>query len=319
MQFSYTGQLLKGRNHAWILVTIKTITLVFCIFFIYDKILENQIRISNISISLANLTVSSWIGLILVAFLMPINWFIEAIKWKFLLKPILNISASKSLEAILSGLTFGFVSPRSIGDYFGRAIFVNRSDRINAIFPTIIGRMSQLVPTLVGGSLGAIFLLGKITQVTWISLWGLLLLISVLIIFIIFSAERKYIKVNLFRQGMMNYNFIDYLKVLFYSFLRYAVFSFQFLLVLKIFGAEGSLLLLFAGITWIFLAKSIMPSFNFLSDLGIREFSAILFFEAFDLPLEPVLIGSIIIWLINILFPSIIGLFAICKSKFDLW
>lgn len=319
MQFSYTGQLLKGRPHAWILVTLKILTLAFCVFFIYAKILENQIRVSSLSFSFTNLASNSWLGLTLVAFLMPINWLIEAIKWKFLLKPFVNISISKSLEAILSGLTFGFVSPRSIGDYLGRAIFITGKDRIKVILPTIIGRLSQLIPTLVCGSLGVIFLLGKNPQITRISFWGFFILVSILVMFILFSGERKYLWGNLFQRGIVDYKYSDYLKVLSFSFLRYLVFSLQFLIILKIVGAEGSILLLLAGVSWIFLAKSILPSFNFLSDLGIREFSAILFFEAYGLPLEPVLIASILIWIINILFPSILGLFAFGKSKFDLW
>jgi len=319
MQFSHTQQLLKGRYQAWILVAIKTVTLAFCIFFIYSKILENQVRISSLSFSFTNLSLLSWIGLTFVAVLMPMNWFFEAAKWRFLLKPFVNISASKSFEAVLSGLTFGFVSPRSIGDYFGRAIFINGEDRVKAIVPTIIGRISQLVPTLVLGSIGVIFLLGKSSQVTFISFWGLALLLSILVVFIFFSKNRNYLKGNFLKSVMIHYRYNDYLKILSFSFLRYVVFSLQFLVVLKIVGAEGSLLLLFAGVTWIFLAKSILPSFNFLSDLGIREFSAILFFEAYVMPLEPVLIASILIWLINILFPSIVGLFIIGKSKFDLW
>jgi hypothetical protein len=319
MQFSDTQQILKDRNHAWILLTIKTVILAFCIFFIYNKILENQVRISSLTFRFINLSLFSWIGLAFVALLMPVNWFVEAAKWKFLLKPFLNISASKSIEAVLSGLTFGFVSPRSIGDYFGRAIFIAGADRIKVIMPTIIGRISQLVPTLVGGSIGAIFLLGMTPQVTLISIWGLILLLSILLLFMFYSRNRNYLSGTFLKSVMVHYKYNDYLKILSFSFLRYLVFSLQFLLVLKIVGAEGSLLLLFAGISWIFLAKSILPSFNFLSDLGIREFSAILFFEAYGMPLEPVLIASILIWAINILFPSIVGLFIIGKSKFDLW
>jgi hypothetical protein len=276
-------------------------------------------QVSNLSIRLTNLSIFSWIGLVSVAILMPLNWLIEAAKWKFLLNSFSKISIYKSLEAVLSGLTFGFVTPRSIGDYLGRAIFLDVPERMKAVLPTIISRISQLVPTLIGGSLGTIFLLGKTTQVPFIGAWGLILFMGTMGIFIFFSRERQYLWGIFLTSKTVHYQWSDYFRVLLLSFLRYMVFSLQFIIVLKIVGAEGSLLLLFAGVTWIFLVKSILPSFNFLSDLGIREFSAILFFEAFNMPLEPVLIASIFIWVINILFPSILGLFVIGKSKFDLW
>ena len=64
-------------------------------------------------------------------------------------------------------------------------------------------------------------------------------------------------------------------------------------------------MLVLAGITWVFLAKSVIPTFNFLSDLGIREFSAVLFFDSFSVPVEPIVLASLLIWVINILIPTL--------------
>ena len=253
--------------------------------------------------------------------MMPLNWLLEALKWKFLVRPFSQISVSKALEAVFSGLTFGFATPRSLGDYFGRIIFLDVSKRTIAILPTVISRISQLVPTLVFGIVGVTFLLGKMDRINIIGTWCLILLLAIGLIFYLNSKKWKglFNPGKVFKSIQVSYKWTEQLRVLTFSFLRYSVFTLQFLFVLEIMGSDASWLLLFAGVSWIFLAKSILPSFNFLSDLGIREFSAILFFEAYGLPLEPVLSASIFIWIINILFPSILGLFIIGKSKFDLW
>ena len=64
---------------------------------------------------------------------------------------------------------------------------------------------------------------------------------------------------------------------------------------------------LFSGATWIFLIKSIVPSFNFLADLGIRELSALQFFESYGAIELNILTATLSIWILNLLIPSILG------------
>jgi hypothetical protein len=252
---------------------------------------------------------------------MPLNWSLEALKWKFLIQPFSRISVKDSLKAVFSGLALGFATPRSIGDYFGRVIFLSSKDRVKAIVPTVISRVSQLVPTLILGTFGVFFLLSKVPHVMNLVAWSLILLVGIVLVVGMNTLNIKGLSFidRFLGQLRIQYRFNDLVRVLIMSFGRYFVFSLQFVLALIIMNVELSLMLLFAGVSWIFLAKSILPSFNFLSDLGIREFSAIVFFEAYGLSLEPVLMASILIWTINILFPAIFGVLIIGKSKFDLW
>jgi len=103
------------------------------------------------------------------------------------------------------------------------------------------------------------------------------------------------------------YNFKQVTQLLWLSFLRYLVFSFQFVILLKMFLPKLKLMDIFSGTTWIFLIKSIVPSFNFLLDLGIRELSALQFFESYGVREVNILAGTLSIWILNILFPSILG------------
>ena len=103
------------------------------------------------------------------------------------------------------------------------------------------------------------------------------------------------------------YNFKQVAQLLWLSFLRYLVFSFQFVILLKMFLPKLNLMDIFSGTTWIFLIKSIVLSFNFLLDLGIRELSALQFFESYGVSEVNILAGILSIWILNILFPSILG------------
>ena len=80
------------------------------------------------------------------------------------------------------------------------------------------------------------------------------------------------------------------------------------MIVLFIFLPEVSVFLSFSGGTYIFLAKSVLPTINFLSDLGIREYAAVTFFEKFNVPLVPTLSASLTLWILNILIPTLGGI-----------
>jgi hypothetical protein len=77
--------------------------------------------------------------------------------------------------------------------------------------------------------------------------------------------------------------------------------------------------LILAGISWIFLVKSTLPSFNFLSDFGIREFSGLVFFSLFAVSELEIVAASLFIWIINVMIPSIFGLTFVMKIRANQW
>ena len=66
-----------------------------------------------------------------------------------------------------------------------------------------------------------------------------------------------------------------------------------------------------------FLAKSVLPTFNFFNDLGVREFSAAIYFDALNIASGPVIMAGLILWLINIALPALVGLFFVQQFKID--
>jgi len=64
--------------------------------------------------------------LLYVLFLMPVNWGIEIVKWRYMILKIERITFYKSLKAVLVGITFSSFTPNRVGDYFGRALMFGK-------------------------------------------------------------------------------------------------------------------------------------------------------------------------------------------------
>src|SRR5215208_118256 len=56
-------------------------------------------------------------NLVIVVFLMIVNWSIEAIKWKLSVQRVQPVSFVKSFCAVLSGVSFSVSTPNRVGEY----------------------------------------------------------------------------------------------------------------------------------------------------------------------------------------------------------
>ena len=104
--------------------------------------------------------------LLLLIVLMPINWLLEAFKWKVALRSIVSISLFTSFRATLSGLSFSMLLPNRVGEYLGRIVYLPSNKRADAVAVTIVSSMSQLIWTLVFGFLGFIYLFPLLRRAT---------------------------------------------------------------------------------------------------------------------------------------------------------
>ena len=59
--------------------------------------------------------------------MMFLNWFLESLKWRFLISKIEKISINRSIRAIFSGITISTFTPNRIGEYGGRVFCLEKS------------------------------------------------------------------------------------------------------------------------------------------------------------------------------------------------
>ena len=248
--------------------------------------------------------------------LMVCNWSIEAFKWKIVVDAREKISFGDSLTGILTGLAYGFITPRSVGDYLGRILQLNKQNRIQYIGAIAFNRLLQLLITLAVGIIGIYYLIGfKLLEKEAFIQQSVLVSILSLIVIILFIIYRKKVvllcsKIDWLHRVIsiiaeLSGKFVFKLTTL--SLIRFLVFLIQYLIVFWFFEITHSIVVFLSATSAMLLLKSIIPSINFLSDLGIRSTAATLVFGTIGVPVTTALAISLIIWMINVLVPTIIG------------
>ena len=324
MQDSYITPLKKVANSGTLSLLIKAVLLVSLLTYITVVLFRNQDlawQFNQVSMNLINKG-WSWIYVWLILAI-PVNWGLETVKWQTLLRPLTGVSLSQAAKGVLTGLSLGFMTPHSLGDYFGRMAHLGSSQRLASTGAMLLGRGVQFLSTLLFGLVG-LWYWCLVEPTSWV--WGIFLftLMALMVMWLMFLRGRKYFVDLCGRFWPAAHRFVEVLSlysrreiwtVFGLSSLRYVVFASQFAFLLYWLDLPLDLLQIGAGVTWILLAKSVIPAFNFLSDLGVREFSALYFFGLLGVSPAPVLTASLSIWVLNILIPTLVGSIFITQMK----
>ena len=324
MQYNHIFSLKKISNNALLSLLFKILIftcLSFYIFFVLQN--KDQFYDDFITFSEGIFQNHGWM-ILLPVLLFPLNWALEAWKWKYLTQKIEEVSFLKSYRGILTGVAMGFATPMGLGDYPGRILQLSNPERAKGLGAVFVSRISQFYITLVCGSASLIFIIYTIQQTdTFLNTIFLFFIIITNLIFILLLLFHQRIlsvlkevsilkKVYPYVEIISQYSFNELLYVLMLSLARYMVFSAQFVLILYFSGVSKRIDILLLGVNFIFLAKSVIPT---LFDLWVRETAAVYFFSFFMIASDQVIFSSLSLWFINILVPAILGLFLIFKLK----
>jgi hypothetical protein len=279
--------------------------------------------------------------LILVLLMMPLNWSLETLKWRYLIRKIENIAFAKAFIAVFAGITIGTFTPNRSGENLGRVFILEHANRWEGVFITFIGSLSQILTTLLLGSSAYLYFFFR--QADYFSAhnysfyFSLLILAWLVTIFILILYFRiSWLKgfIRIFVPGkyelfishlkvFASYSTRELLKVMLMSFVRYLLFALQFYILLWICSIHFTP---FQGIIYIsvmYLFLTAIPSIT-LTEIGVRGSVGIFLLEIlyFSNPalvsqLAPqALLASFFIWIINLIIPALIGEFFILKLKF---
>jgi len=274
---------------------IKTVSTLAACWILSQLIVDKWDIIQN---RLSTLNPAFYIMLILVGLLMPINWALEILKWRYLISSDIKITFSQATHEVLAGLSLNFVIPFTLGDLMARTM--QHSHKKAAGKSVIIARISSIGITLFFGLLavsGWVYARHVGIELAEENIQFILLSGTALSILVIFLLRK-------------NCQFI-----LLLSLARYFIFSIQFILLLYYFFPELPFWMLWMACGWVFLARSVVPSF--FGALGVRELSAVAFFSILIDNPEIAIIPGLILWFINVLVPAVFGLWAIFKLKFN--
>jgi len=111
------------------------------------------------------------------------------------------------------------------------------------------------------------------------------------------------------------YSTRELLAVFLYSGFRYIVFTFQFVILLKIMGVGLDLVFLFGLVTVVYLALTLFPTI-FLTELPLRGSVAVYVIGQFSQEHLAILCASFTIWLVNLVVPAVIGSLSVLYIRF---
>ena len=275
-----------------------------------------------------------------LAVMMLVNWGIESLKWKLLINQSELIGFITAYKAVLGGLPVSVFTPNRVGEFMGRIFILKKTDPFKAILLTIVGSFSQLLVTLVLGTAAFLnFAPRLINSLFMESAWfingisislAILSLVAIIIFFNISVLHRISILLPMKYSARIK-NSIDamadcsrslLLQTLLLSSFRYAVFSVQFYIAIKLMGLNFTLAECLMTIPVIYLSLAAIPTLA-LAELGVRGSVAVFLFglllpsHALDAVASLAMISaSTLIWLINIALPSLAGIIVVFRLKF---
>lgn len=277
-----------------------------------------------------------------------LNYGIEAYKWRRMIIKLEYITYYRCVGAVLAGLTLSLFSPNRIGEFLGRIFMLEKANRIDSSIVTIATSIGQLLITLIAG-VAALwiypyfnegfsefihnkpFILVYILPASLIII-GLLLYVNLHKMHLLgaklhLTGESPHLliisKIHSKLKILDQYKSKDWLVILALCFCRYIVFSSQFVLLLEAFIPDFPLVEAYLLISIIFMSLTVIPAIS-LAEIGIRGSVSIFVFGFYfrEHLIDPqsqalsVISVSTLLWLMNIVFPALIGSFSVLHLKF---
>ena len=312
--------MLKKTNILKILKVLISFTIIFVLYRQFDSKFADY----NIAQNLPLLK-NNYFYLSLLFMLMFIQWFVEAQKWRFLLYKVQYLKLGQSIKAIFSGLSVSFLTPNRTGEFLGRIIFIPKGNRIKASIITFIGNYSQLLTTITIGLISLFYLPNYFNidkyldrNYYYILIFFTLIISNILYFFTnkiydfasIFSKKNKYLsQIEVFKIYSKKELLISYL----YSIFRYIIFMIQYYIAFLTFDIRVSLIDFVILKPISILLVTAIPTVS-ITDAGVRVSSALAIFALVDISTN-IISATILVWLVNLVIPSLIGLLFFNKLK----
>jgi hypothetical protein len=276
-------------------------------------------QIKKAGISIQSIELKSSLSFLIALLLVPINWWLEFLKWKFTLQ-VAEVPSPEKVrsQSFLAGIVTGMLTPNMLGNFLGRMYYFQRRERMSITILTLFTNYAQFIASMIFGFIA--FVLLHETPFGFLSVnliilagFGLFALVLSLFYFdwifkLLFPARmRLYFR---FR-GMRERNRFRF-GILALSLLRHVIFTIQFGFMLQAFGAQigrEEIFWIWQYYFWVTLTPSL-----FLGKLVVRDSIALWVLGPIIIQQEAIVISSLMIWCLNLLLPTIIALVVI-KQK----
>ncbi|MFT6166043.1 MAG: hypothetical protein ACJAV5_000860 [Vicingaceae bacterium] len=299
--------------------TLVTVTIVFLCFYYLKSAFDS--KVNNIDWdAIYDIIISNYLFVFVVICFVPINWGIETLKWKWILKDAQYLSWNQSVKSVLSGITMSIITPNGIGDYGGRMLGIEKNKIGQALFYNGFLSLSQLLTTFIFGLLGLLLVRERLNLPINGAVLSIITMGLICIGFWIFFKSKfglGFIKIFLLKyKQLISFEISRSLRfqVLFLSFLRYVVFCIQYYLLIQCFNSDIGLVETFSSIAVVYLCTAIIPT-GWFSGLIVRGSVSFFVFQSVLNSGEFGVLASTVLWLINLFLPALVGLYYIKSFK----
>ena len=272
--------MLKKKSTLIFKIVISILFLIFLFFIIKPQQILGALRDADIL----------WILLALL--LLPLNLFLQSMRWKFLVTLSKEkVSNKEIIYSILYSFSYSIFTPARLGE-IGRAFHIANSKKDEMVVLAFYEKFFAFCSLL---------LFGLISLSFYQSFYYLIAVVAVLLL----MSFSKYIAQHLpyFKKFTSILQKVHIAKIFLISLLFVFVYIFQFYLILNAFR-QVNIFSSFFFISIVMLVNAVPITF---SGLGLRELASVYFFKQLLMSTGQAASASLLLFAINILIPTLCG------------
>lgn len=322
--FNATNIIGKDRKNKLITIGLKVFLPLAALSYLVYKIFRGpSVSLSRIDEYLV-FENTHLLGVILI--LSFVNWYIEAFKWKMVVKGYQPFTLIEAYKAVLAGLSISALLPFRVGEYIGRLTAI-KNNRIKISILNMLSGLTQLTWTVIFGLIILLMNLEKLWKFMAFSQSEILKYVAFIIVVSGVVIAFLYHKKNWLRLIRISAQSLSTIKKghVIYSLwglsgLRYLVFIIQFYLCFQVVNIDISLMHTFQIIGLMFFLMAFLP-INQIVELGATRALMIIFlFGALGIDMEiadkiGITFIGFFIWLVNIAIPSLLGTYFLYQLR----
>lgn len=311
---------LASKKKYWI-YWLKVIVALLLLFVIFKEVSRRESIVSAFS-------GARWHFIVLAFSLFFINISIAFSKWRYLLKTkFQNIANREVLGSLLFGITLGLTTPGNLGE-LARGLFFPGRNKSAITGLTVFDKLCNIFVLIIIG-FASLILMSRYQlnlppfAFRSLTLLGLLSILALFIIILNPGVVQKFLEKygnrlplqKQLKDGVLAVEQVslkEKLVVVFFTASWFAVIILQYHFLVLAF-TEVTVSQSAQAVSATLFGKAMLP-LTF-ADLGIREGMAIFFFSQFGVSHAAVFNASLIIFLINFIFPGLIGFYYVLQLK----
>jgi uncharacterized membrane protein YbhN (UPF0104 family) len=259
------------------------------------------------------------------ALLLFFNIGARTLKWRVMLQSVKETpTLLESFGSVMLGISLGSFTPGEIGEFAGRALHITEARRSYIVGLTLLDKIQVALVTACAGLVSLAYI---VIPNLWLKILLTLLIVLVSGIFI-FRLERVARMIEHLPGSMLQKSWVkniiegfnllrprQVITTVCYTLAYFIVLILQMYCLVNAFS-HLRFINAFIGTSAMMFVKSLLPIS--LGDLGIREAGSIYFFSLYDIPQADALNASLMLFFINIVVPSIVGVFFIRHQRISI-